>query len=284
MLKGYFKPATLDEARQALARHPGEATIVAGATDVYLDLKHGRKTAAYLVDVRGIPELRGIYEERDKLFIGAATTHAELAAHPAVRKHFAALAAGASAVGSPQIRQVGTVGGNIINAQPAADTAVPLFSFKAEAVFFDEKGNEHVRPIRELYSGPGISSLDSSKCILRGFYLPRGYFTASAFSRFAKRNALSLPILNLALAIRLQGDLVEDACLTAGPVARTPLRMTAAENALKGQRPDEALFATAAEAAAEEADPRDSLLRGSKAYRKDLLQTLVARILRDCCA
>lgn len=284
MLKGYFKPKTLSEARQALTRHPGETMVVAGATDVYLDLKHRRKTAAYLVDVRGIPELNGVHEEGDKLFIGASTTHAELAAHPSIRRHFAALAAGASAVGSPQIRQVGTIGGNVVNAQPAADTAVPLFSFRAEAVFFDEKGDEHIRPIQDLYVGPGISNLDSGKCILKGFYLPCGYFTTSAFNRFAKRNALSLPILNLALAIRLQDGLIEDACLTAGPVARIPLRMLVTENLLKGQRPNEALFAAAADAAAKEADPRDSLLRGSKTYRKDLLQTLVTRTLRDCCA
>jgi len=284
MLKGYLKPKTLNEARQELARYAGEALVVAGATDVYLDLKYGRKTVAYLVDIRNIAELNGIHKEGDKLFIGSATTHAELAKHPLIQTHFSALAAGAAVVGGPQMRHTGTIGGNVVNAKPAADTAIPLFSFNAEAIYFDEHGNELAKPIGELYSGTGTSNLDSRKCILKGFHLPCDYFTASVFTRFAKRNAMALPILNLALALRMKNGIIEDACMTAGPVARIPLRMSVVEDMLKQRAPDEALFKSVSEVAVNVAEPRDSSLRGSKAFRKDLLQTLVVRTLRDCCA
>jgi len=283
MLKGYEKPKSLEEAQSSLTIHCGEALIVAGATDVFLDIKKGRKSPQWLVDIRGIPELRTIRKANDSLFIGAAATHREIACHPLIQRLFPALAQGALAVGAPQIRHVGTVGGNVINAQPAADTAIPLFSYAAKAEYLDESGQRVVKPIDDLYIRPGVSALDSGRCILIGFHLPCEWVTSSIYLRFAKRKALALPIVNLAVALRIIDGVITDAKLTAGPMAGIPLRLRSAEAALIGNQPGPELYAAAAAAASREAQPRDSVLRGSASYRQELLSSLMIRGLQQCC-
>lgn len=278
-MEQYLNPATISEALDMLGRCRGDARLVAGATDLFLDVERGKKTPGTLVDVRSIPELREIREEADRVYIGAAVTHTRLENSPLIRRYFSALAQGASAVGGPQIRNIGTLGGNVVNAQPAADAAVALFTFDAEAVLVQAGGRETTCPVAKLYIGPGRSALDSTACLLKGFYLPKGRYTASGFARQARRKALALPMLNAAAALRVEDGVIRAAAITAGPVSALPLRLTAAEACLAGKRPDPTLFARAGELAERQASPRDSLLRGSSSYRRRLLSVMVARLL-----
>ena len=280
-MERYLNPVTIPEALELLCQHQGKARIVAGATDLFLDIEHGKRAPDCLVDIRRIPELREIREEEHRIYIGAAVTHSELEHHPLILQHYTALAQGAAVVGGPQIRNIGTIGGNVVNAQPAADTAVPLFSFDAEAVMVQSNGEEVLCPIAELYAGPGKSTLDSTACLLKGFYLPKSRYTVSGFAREAKRKALALPMLNAAIALRLEDGIIADAALTAGPVSTLPLRLTEAEQHLIGKKPDAVLFAEAGALAEAAAAPRDSLLRGSGAYRKELLSVMISRLLDD---
>ena len=205
----YYSPRTIGEALQLLAEHRGEARVIAGGTDLYLDMARGKRRPVCLVDIRGIAPLRALYEEGGQVFIGAAVTHAELSENPLIREKFPALAKGASVVGGPQIRNIGTIGGNVVNGQPAADTAIPLLALDATAVVAELDGTEKRLPFSALHLGPGRSAIDGSRQLLKGFWLPSGAFPVSDFSRVARRKALALPVLNAAVALKIVGGAVQ---------------------------------------------------------------------------
>lgn len=280
-VQNYTTPASLTEALEILKEGNGASRVTAGATDMFLDLEKKKKTADTLVDVRKIPELRKIEKQGDVLYIGGAMTHTEVENDPLVKEYFAALSKGASVVGGPQIRNVGTIAGNVVNAQPAADTAVPLFAFDAAAVVASVDGTVSETPIAALYAGPGKSTLDATKNILVGFKLPLGKYSVSGFAREGKRNALTLPMLNLAAALKLENGVIAEASLAAGPVSTTPFRLTDAETFLKGKTPSAELFDEAGKLAEAQANPRDSLLRGGASFRKELLHYMVRDLLTE---
>ncbi|MDH4208070.1 MAG: FAD binding domain-containing protein, partial [Anaerolineae bacterium] len=240
------------------------------------------RTVTCLVDVSRLPELKGIHRQDDVIRIGAAVTHQRLAASKLLQEQAAALAQGAAAVGSPQIRYMGTVGGNVVNAQPAADTAIPLLALGAEAEIAGLEGTRR-EPLEALYVRPGESRVDGSCEILVALRFPAlGSHGGSAFGRLAKRRALALPILNAAVVVRMQGDgrMVKDVGLALGPVALTPFRARQAEAALRGQPVEQATVEAALEIASQEAQPRSNPLRGSAEYRREMVKVLLTRALQ----
>jgi carbon-monoxide dehydrogenase medium subunit len=277
----YLFPASLDEALSMLAEYEGEARVIAGGTDLVPQLKNKERKVKCLVDVSRLPELKGIHRQDDVIRIGAAVTHQKLAASKLLQEQASALAQGAAAVGSPQIRYMGTVGGNVVNAQPAADTAIPLLALGAEAEIASLEGIRR-EPLEALYVRPGESKVDASSEILVALRFPAlGRRWGSAFTRLAKRRALSLPILNAAVVVHLDGDgrTLEDVSIALGPVALTPFRAREAEAALRGQPLDEAMIESALEIARQEAQPRSNPLRGSAEYRREMVKVLLRRAL-----
>ena len=238
------------------------------------------------MDLSRVAELKGIHDQGGVIRIGAGVTHQQIAASPLLRQKAAVLADGAAAVGSPQIRCMGTVGGNIVNAQPAADTAIPLLALGAEAEIASSDGVRR-QPLEDLYVRPGVSKVDASAEIMVALRFPglhgkRG----SAFARLAKRRSLSLPILNAAAVVCLSDDgtIFEDVSLALGPVALTPFRARKAEEALRGQPVDGDALVEAMEIASAEAQPRTNPLRGSAEYRRDMVQVLLRRALERAVA
>lgn len=278
----YHTPETLQEALAILGRYGGAARVIAGGTDLVLQLRKKELGAAALVDLTRVAELRYIKEEEGLIKIGALTTHDELSNSTLLKEKAAVLAQAAASVGSPQIRKVGTVGGNIVNAQPAADTAVALLALDARVRIVGREG-ERVQPLSALYAGVGKSTVDPTREIVAeiAFAVPPAP-AGSAFERLAKRKALALPILNAAAVVALDED--KKRCrwarIAVAPVAPVPWRAEAAEAELAGKELDEETIRRAAEAAAAQAQPRDSKLRGSAAYRKEMVKVLVARALR----
>ena len=161
----YLVPTSLEQALTMLKECPGQARVIAGGTDLIIQLKKKEVRARRLVDITNIGELKGIELEGDFIRIGACVTHQELASSSLIRERAAALAEGASQIGSPQIRNIGTVGGNIVNAQPAADAVVHLVALNAEVEIATAAGIRR-EPLRELCVGPGQSTLDTSAEIL----------------------------------------------------------------------------------------------------------------------
>ncbi|SMB91903.1 carbon-monoxide dehydrogenase medium subunit [Thermanaeromonas toyohensis ToBE] len=282
MWEEYYRPSTLEEALEILASCKGEARVIAGGTDLILDIKKGSKKAKYLVDIRNIDGINVIEEKGDKLYLGAGVTHTQAATSPLVRNKATALAEAASQVGSVQIRNVGTIVGNIVNAQPAADTAVALVALEAEAEIAFTDGSKQLVKVEELYEGPGKSKVDSTSSIVTGIYIPLRERSKSVFKRLARRKSLALPVINVAVTVVLEeGNRVSYAGVAAGPVGPQPQRLKEVEEFLWGKVLTASVIKEAAQLAARLAQPRDSVLRGSKEYRRELLRVLITRSLQS---
>jgi len=275
----YLFPGSVEEALEMLEAHGGEARIIAGGTDLVLQSQRGGCPAKVMVDITRIPGLDHIEERDGLIYIGAQVTHGQVAASPLIRSQGGGLAEACGSVGGAQIRNVGTLVGNVVNALPAADGAIALFALDAEAEVA-ERGGRRWTPIATLYAGVGLCTLDPCAAMITQLrFRALGKGEAGAFERLAKRRALVLPILNAAATVRLDGDRVEKVRIAIGPVAPTPFVAAEAAETLVGQTPDEERIARAAQLAAQAAQPRDSLLRGSAEYRKAVVEVLVRRAL-----
>ena len=278
-------PKNIKEALSLLEEYKGEARLVSGATDLMLWIRDEKVTPSVLVDVSDIPEMRFVSVENGKMTLGAAMTHAEIAANEAVKRIFPALSDGCRSVGSPQIRNIATLAGNIVSAQPAADSVVPMTALGAVCEIVSSDG-AHMRPLCELSKTVGESYVDPTKDILTKIEIsvPAGKY-GTAFKRIAPREAMALPVVNVAVMLEATEDgTISAARVVASPVAVVPFRAQMAEAHLIGKKPSAELFAEAAKIAEDEASPRDSLVRGSGAYRKVLVKDLVEQALTEAAA
>lgn len=281
MWQDYLYPETVREAVDLLAEWSGQARIVAGGTDLVLQLKRGERQAVCLIDISRIEGMRGIEESDGAITLGAAVTHAEAAASPLIQTVAPVLAEAASEVGSPEIRNMATIGGNVVNAQPAADTALALLALEAEAEIVGTGGARWV-PLLDLYRGAGVSAVDSAAEVVRGFRfkVPAGQ-VGSAYRRLGKCKSIALPVLCAATIVKLEADRVVSAAIGLGPVAPLPFRPSEAEAWLAGQPATAETAKRAAELAQAEAQPRDSLLRCAREYREAMVGVLVQTTLEQ---
>ncbi|MGC8826315.1 MAG: FAD binding domain-containing protein, partial [Anaerolineae bacterium] len=229
-----------------------------------------------------VPELGGIRLTDDGyIWVGAATTHRQVWESPLIQEHASVLAEACRAVGALQIQNVGTLGGNVVNAMPAADGSIALTALSAEA----QVAAPHERywtDLLEVFSRPGVCKIDPSAELLVAFrFKALGRRAGSAFERLARRRALSLPILNCGVVVQLNeaGDRFEYAAIALGPVAPTPFRARGAEAILAGAPVNEETIRAAAHQAMEESNPRSNILRASREYRKEMVEVLTRRAL-----
>lgn len=276
----YYAPQTLDEAVALLHQMP-DARPVAGGTDIVVQMKEARTKFPYpqmIVSLDRIGELKGIdFSEKDGLRIGAATTMADIAASPLVRGRYQALAEGAGVVGSWQTMNMGTIGGNVCNAAPSADTAPPLLVFEAQAVIVGPAGRRTM-PLNDFFRGPGLTALGSGELLaeLRLPVPPEG--TTSAYVRHTPRKQMDIAVVGVGVALTIAGGNISRARVALGAVAPTPIRTPKAEAALEGQPPSDATFARAAEAAAAASSPIADV-RGSAEFRRHLVKVMTVRML-----
>ena len=248
-----------------------------------VQVKEGGKipTPSCLVSLRRLPELRGIdFSERDGLRIGATVTMAEAAESAPVRERYRALADGAEIIGSIQTMNMATIGGNVCNAAPSADTAPPLLTYEAVAVVAGPKGERNV-PIEEFWLGPNQTALQQGE-LLRKLRLPAPPAnTGGVYVRQTPRKQMDIAVVGVAVLLTLgQGDRIERARIALGAVAPTPIRARKAEAALEGKTASEALFAQAAETATSEANPIGDV-RGSAEFRRHLVKVTTERCLQE---
>ena len=262
-----------------LERYRGAARVIAGGTDIVPASRKGAPGIKALVDITRIPGLDTIRLDGETVKIGPLVTHTEVALSGLIRERGMALAEGASRLGSPQIRNIATVAGNIVNAQPGADTVIPLLALDGSVTILSRQG-ERTIPLAELFTGIGRTTIDSTKEIVTGISFPAlGKGEASAAMRLAKRKTLVLPILTVAVVVGTDPGRKSftKARIAVGPVATTPMRCKAAEEILAGSPIGEEVIRKAAAEAEKAANPRTSLIRGTSEYRKAMVAVLVER-------
>jgi carbon-monoxide dehydrogenase medium subunit len=276
---GYIFPESVEEVVQALGDGKAGARIIAGGTDVLLDLRKGRISPCTLIDITRIPGLDQIAVSEEYVEVGAAVTFATLKSAPFLREHVHALVDAAASVGAQAIQNAATWVGNIVQAMPAADGAIVAIALEAEARVVDESG-AYWRVVESLFRGPGVSEIDPTCQFVTHirFRRPAGPW-GSAWGRIGRRPSLVLPILNCAVAVSLDAGVISRATLALGPVAPRPMRVREAEAFLSGKLPGPETFSRAAELAQGEANPRDSVMRASRAYRLKVIPSLVTDAL-----
>jgi CO/xanthine dehydrogenase FAD-binding subunit len=269
-------PSDLAELTRLLQETGG--SILAGGTDLLPRVRRGRVRPASLVDAGRLRELRFVRQDGLDLCLGALSTHADLAAAPLVRRHAPALAEACASVGCPQTRNRGTLGGNLANASPAADSLPPLLVLEA-AVELHGPGGARSVSLPELLVGPGRTSLRPAE-LIRAVRLPApAGGCGQAFQKLGRRSGMAIAVASVAalLAVDDRGTILT-ARLALGSLAPTARRSPAAEAVLLGARAGEAAFRRAAAAAQADAAPIDDV-RASAAHRRQALEVLVRRAL-----
>lgn len=277
----YLAPKSLKEALTMMADHP-EAVPLAGGTDLLIQLKERRRSARTLISLKRIPE---IHQSTDngKLTIGAGMTLRQIAAHPRIRQDYIALTMAAGLIGSFQIRNVATIGGNLCNAAPSADTAPPLLALGAQVILVGSSG-ERVLPIEAFFQGPGSTALGPSELLKEIIVSEPAKGMGSFYLRFTPRRLMDIALAGAAATVTLHKDgTVKEARLALGAVAPTPMRALEAEKLLLGRLPTDDLLCEVASLAAQEAQPIDDQ-RASAEYRKHLVSVLIPRVLRGALA
>ena len=282
----YYAPRSLSEAT-ALLHELGEfGRPVAGGTDIVVQMKEGATRFHYpdaVVSLDRISDLKGIsFDASGGLRIGAAATMAEIAASQDVRERYPALAEGAGVVGSIQTMNMGTIGGNVCNAAPSADTVPPLLVYDAQAVIVGRDGRRSL-PIEEFFKGPGLTVLQAGELLaeLRLPVPPQG--TGAAYRRHTPRKQMDIAVVGVGVALTIASGKISRARIGLGAVAPTPIRARRAEGELRGGEASEETFARAAAVAADECSPIGDV-RGSAEFRRHLVWVMTARLLAEAAA
>jgi carbon-monoxide dehydrogenase medium subunit len=307
-LKGcdYYKPETTEEAMKMMGTLD-DARYIAGGTDVMVLVKQKKLFPNKLISLRNIRDLSHI-DATSGLTIGSGVTHGKIVQSEFIQNHYSALSDAAGKIGSAQVRNVATVGGNICNAAPSADTACPLLVLDADVLIVGEKGERRL-PVGDFFLGPSMVALEKGE-IVKGFVMPAlGENTGSAYIKHTRRQAMELPILGIAARIAVDTDgrspgwkeslrklggisdilkkmeeekfVCAEIRIAMSVVGPKPVRAKKAEAAVIGKIISDKLFEEAGEIAAAESQPRDSI-RGEAWYRKEMVQVLTRRaILRS---
>ena len=278
--KEYTVPHTIHDALQSLAEASQPACIVAGGTDLLLDLQQNRHPpVSTLVDVTQIPALNALEIRQEQLFIGAAVPLVRILSSTLVQRYALALVEACQLIGGPQVRNTATLGGNVAHALPAADGAIALLALRAQVEIVDRSGSRFA-PLETLYQGPGKSSLHANQELLVGFSLPLAApGEASAFQRVMRPQGVALPVLNLAVWLQRFKDTILDLCIAVGPAGPVPYRAAQAEAALRGAIFTPQVLQSACQALLENARFRTSPQRATQAYRRHLADGLLRQVM-----
>ena len=276
----YLAPKNLDEAVSLHQSYGERAKYIAGGTDVLVKIKEGKLAPDYLISLKEILDQERPYlnHETGELFIGAFLTHRAIERSLIVQLNYPILHDAVKNIGSVQIRNVATIGGNLVNAVPSADGSIPLIALDGKANIYGAKGRRSVE-LRRFFLGPGQCDLEQGEILLEIVIPPLLPRTGGAYVKHGRREAMELPMLGVGSLLSLEEDMSTCArariCL--GVAAPTPLRCLEAEKYLTGKTVDEHSLAEAGRIAAEESRVRDSI-RGLAWYRREMVGVLVKRM------
>ncbi len=272
-------PESVSEVVSVLGEHGDRAKLLAGATDLLVQLREGLREADVVVDIKKIDEVTSYkYCEEDGLSLGAAVTCCEVYEHPLLSRLYGALADSTQIIGGWQIQSRASVGGNLCNASPAADAVPSLIALNATAVIAGPNG-EHTLAVQDFCTGPGKNALESGELLVSIQVPAQCDNCGSAYERFIPRNEMDIAVVGVGSWVKLAEDgTIADARIALGAVAATPLFAEEASASLIGKQPSEELFAAAGELAKQIATPLSDK-RGTKEFRTHLVGVLVKRTL-----
>jgi len=276
----YLTPKTLDEAISLYESHGEQAKYVSGGTDVLVKIKEGKLTPNYIISLKHIiaQDRPFLNHETGELYIGAFCTHRSIEQSPLVQQHYPILHDAVKNIGSVQIRNVATIGGNLVNAVPSADGAIPLIALGGRANIYGTKGQRSVE-LRRFFLGPGQCDLEGGEILTEIVIPPLAAHSGGAYIKHGRREAMELPMLGVGVLLTFEEDMTTCAkariCL--GVAAPTPFRALEAEKHLRGKIINEESLAEAGRIAGQESRVRDSI-RGVAWYRREMVGVLVKRM------
>jgi xanthine dehydrogenase iron-sulfur cluster and FAD-binding subunit A len=279
MWQNYLQPQTVPETLKLLAAHGASARIVAGGTDIMVELSRGIRPTDTLIDISAVEGLRRIDQDGDTLVLGALTTHNDVVASPLCREFARPLAEACWEVGAPQLRSRGTVAGNLITASPANDTITPLIALDGEVVLLSQRG-ERQMPLRDFYLGVRRTALMPDEMLYQIRIPTLSKNQRGRFLKLGLRRAQAISVIDLAIVLALEGELVSEARIALGSLAPTIVRADAAEAFLLGKAITPDVCAEAAEKALAAVSPISDV-RGSADFRLATLRSLLASTLGD---
>lgn len=278
-----YEARTVDEALELMQAHPG-ARLIAGGSDLLIKIRDGKMPGAELISIRDIAQLRGVSMEPDgALRIGPLTSFTELTRDALIREHIQVLADAAGEVGSPQIRNIGTIGGNICNGATSADTASTLFAFDAE-LELEGAGGVRRLGMADFYLGPGRTDVRPGELLI-GIFIPKASYEATqgCYIKYSARSSLDIAMLGCSVNLRLAegGAGIGRLRLAYGVAGPVPSRCPETERAFAGAPVDEKTARAMAKSAVAELQPRDSW-RASRAFRLHVAEESAYRAFCEC--
>lgn len=275
----YLEPQSIREASNLLAEHRDNCRMMAGGTALMLALRQRMVAPSHIVSLRDIRELRGItYDNRTGLRIGALTRHAEISRSPLVRTHYPMLADMASRLANPQVRNQGTIGGNLCYADPATDPPSCLMALDADVVLSSARGNRILK-VEDFVVDYYVTALEPDELVSE-IRIPPAAFNAGYHARFLRTAAEHRPLVNLAVCLKKRDDACEEIRMVVGAATNTPTRLRKAEEFLKGKAISKGTAGDAADLAATEVDPISDI-RGNAEFRREMIRVVCRRTIAD---
>jgi CO/xanthine dehydrogenase FAD-binding subunit len=279
--KHYHTPGSVPEAIDILNRYDGQAQVIGGGTDLLLEIQQGRKPAVEaMMDPSRIPGLGEISREEEYIVIGCAVTHSRIISDECIAQHGTCLVEACGVIGGPQVRNVGTLAGNVAHALPAADGTIGLLVLGGEVEVSDSGGSRWL-PLREVFLGAGKSAIDHHRALLtRLRFKPTGPREGSAFYRVMRPQGVALPMISMAACLRVdENKMIEAVRIAVAPVGPVPCLAQAAMETLVGKQATEEQFNKASEAALGTMTLRSSKYRASREYREEMVRTHLPRVM-----
>ncbi len=277
----FHQPHSLTEALGLLAQYGKGARILAGGTDmlIYLRSRRNLEGVEHIIDIGTLHDLEYIRQDGENLRIGCLATHTQVAQSPLIRQHAGLLGKAAAAVGSPQVRNRGTIGGNVANAAVCADTVSSLVALEA-CVKLEKVGEHRWLPLEDFITGPNRIQLEAGEMLTEIAFAKLPTSAGWGFTRLARREALAIARMNVGVVLDIEKGKISYASIAPGSVLPRPARITAAEEILLGQAPNQDLARQAGEAVAATM-VAVSGRRWSTDYKEPVIIALVERAIKQ---
>ncbi|MCI0709930.1 MAG: xanthine dehydrogenase family protein subunit M, partial [Chloroflexi bacterium] len=280
MWKNYYSVTTIDEALNLLEQYQDRARIVAGGTDIIIELERGRRQGIdTLIDITRVPGLNTITTHNNQIHMGALVTHNQVVDSQHIINNALPLAQACWEVGAPQIRNRATVAGNLITASPANDTITPLWALGASVTLQSTSG-ERVIPLPEFYTGIRETAMRPDEMMREISFNPLGENERGVFLKLGLRRAQAIAVINVCVILAFDGDVITGARIALGSVAPTIVRVPESEAFLRGKTLSDDVIRQTAVEVSQYPRPIDDV-RGTAVYRTEMLKMLTARALRQ---